>query len=180
MQHQPEQNGNNIRILRLKTGEQIITHIRNSNEEKLFLDRPMKIITMIMQDPDEPSCPMGKEFVYLNNWVEFSLANHIAIPKSLVYAILPPNNETLKAYKTHKKMEDINKIAPEAQDVDEEDGLSFHDMVSNIVSDIICSHTNPSIEEEEYWDEREVNKNRDDYGNDLNDWSPYVDDYCDE
>ena len=176
MHHQPEQNGNNIRILRLNTGEQIITHIRNSNEEKLFLDRPMKIVTLIMRDPDEPASPMGREFVYLNNWVEFSLANHIAIPKSLVFAILPPNSETLKAYKTHKKMEDINKHVSEEPDLDEEENPSFHDMVSNIVSDIICSHMDP-MDEEDLWDDDDINKDREDYGNDPNDWSPYLDDY---
>jgi hypothetical protein len=31
--------------------------------------------------------------------------------------------------------------------------------------------------EEELWDDDEVNKDREDYGNDLNDWSPYLDDY---
>tara|TARA_Y100000310_G_scaffold253734_1_gene260675 strand:+ start:2346 stop:2912 length:567 start_codon:yes stop_codon:yes gene_type:complete len=186
MHCQPGQPDKNIRILRLKTGEQVISRIRNSNKEKLFLDRPMKISTMVMRNPDEP---IGREYVYMNNWVEFSLDNHIAIPKSIIYAILPPNKETLKAYAVHKEMEDkenSSSLQPNHEtDIDDEDPLPFNEMVSNIVEDIINSHfgIDVSIEgiddEEEIWDENTIDKNRKNYGNDLNDWSPYLDDYFD-
>ena len=179
MSDQKNNPSKNVRILRLKTGEQIITRIKNSNNDKLFLDRPMKISTMLMRDADDPESPLGREYVYMNNWVEFSLDNHIAIPKSIVYAILPPNEETLKAYKMHKNMEDKSQL-PKTIEENDEEYMTFSDIVSDIVGDIISSHMGiDGMNEEETWDENLIDKNRKDYGNHLDDWSPYVDDYFD-
>ena len=176
---------NNIRILRLKTGEQLICKISNSNKTSLYLDRPMRINTVFMGDPSDQTGMSRTEIVFLNNWVEFSAVKGIAIPKDMIFAILPPNREAIKAYEFKKIKEDSPDINlsdnPHAQDImnDEDDdytGATFEEIVNSIVHDIIENHTNnPSMDE--IWDESSINKNRENYGNDLDDWSPYSEDY---
>jgi len=183
---------NNIRILRLKTGEQLICKISNSNKTSLYLDRPMRINTVFMGDPSDQTGMSRTEIVFLNNWVEFSAVKGIAIPKDMIFAILPPNRDAIKAYEFQKIKEDspdidlsenphaIDMIAPGQDTMDGEDddytSVTFEEIVNNIVHDIIESHmSNPSADET--WDESSINKDRENYGNDLDDWSPYSEDY---
>jgi len=51
--------------------------------------------------------------------------------------------------------------------------MSIKDIVNNILEDII----NNSRQEPVDWDDNKINKDRKDYGNDLDDWSPYIEDY---
>jgi hypothetical protein len=189
-----QRDSHNIRILRLKTGEQLITRISSSNQEKLYLHRPMRINTVIMGDPSDHSGESRREIVFLNNWVEFAETDSIAIPKDIIFAILPPNKETVKAYELQQIKEDswdkhmtsemMSELADAASNgemmTDEEvPNSSFEEVISDIVEKIISSHFGLHSDEisEEEWDENLVDKDREDYGNDLDDWSPYTDDY---
>ena len=189
-----KRDSHNIRILRLKTGEQLITRISNSNQEKLYLHRPMRINTVIMGDPSDHSGESRREIVFLNNWVEFADTDSIVIPKDIIFAILPPNKETIKAYELQQIKEDswdpnltgemMGDLADAAENRelladDEAPNSSFEEIISDIVENIISSHFGLHDEKisEEEWDETSVDKDRENYGNDLGDWSPYMDDY---
>lgn len=172
-----KKNNHNIRLLRLKTGEQLITKINNSNEDKLYLHRPMRINTVIMGEPGDSTGESRREIVFLNNWVEFSESDSIAIPKDIVFAILPPNNDTIRAYEAQKSKEDSWADDLSETPMPEGEGPSFEEVVSDVVEKIISSHFGLKFDEEEDWDESLIDKDREDYGNDPSDWSPYLDDY---
>ena len=170
------------RIVRLVNGERLIAKISGSNSSKLYLERPMSI-RGIISPPSEMS-GMSKEFLVLNNWNEFCSNNVVGIPRQFILTISDPDTFIEDAYDTQKDHEDTYD-AKSSDDfnqkglmdkIEEEIGKSqVEDIISDIIGGIISNFDGDDIGYD--WDESSVDKERDDYGNDLDDWSPYPEDY---
>jgi hypothetical protein len=173
------------RIVRLVNGDKLIAKITGSNKSKLFLERPMVIEEIIGTQSINPQFAIKREFLVLQNWIEFSKSNVVGIPKEHVLTIYDPDELVTKAYNTQKEREDTGfDELKSLLDADENDELSMTNQsdISDIVSDIINGNIqNFKIKYEENldedWSDIDIDKNRDDYGNELNDWSPYLEDY---
>ena len=77
---------NSYRILKLRSGEQIIAEIKNSSSKKIIVKRPMSIRMGMQVDP------LGgqKDFTILKNWLYHSDEIETSIPSDFVATILKP------------------------------------------------------------------------------------------
>lgn len=201
---------NNIyRLFRLTNGDNLVAKIHRSSDDKYYLERPMRIKSIMANDPTDPTGMFKRELVYLIPWIEYSNDNVVPIQKSVVMSMVVADSEISSAYDIQKEREDTDgflgddggndSTAPASDEIptaqDEldnilgkfmfEDGefiadnkiditdMSIKDIVNNILEDII----NNSRQEPVEWDDNKINKDRKDYGNDLDDWSPYIEDY---
>tara|TARA_R100000458_G_C8275281_1_gene250299 strand:- start:2850 stop:3434 length:585 start_codon:yes stop_codon:yes gene_type:complete len=173
------------RIVRLVNGERLIAKISGSNSNKLFLDRPMSIRGVI-SPPNEMS-GMSKEFLVLNNWNEFCSNNVVGIPRQFILTISDPDTFIEDAYETQKSHEDTydatssqSGLNDDLMDkIKEEIGESqVEDIIQDIIGSIISNFDGSDIGYE--WKESDLDKDREDFGNELDDWSPYPEDYFDE
>jgi len=169
------------RIVRLVNGERLIAKISGSNSKKLYLERPMSIKGIISTDPVNPISIVKKEFLILSNWIDFCKSTTVGIPRQFILTISDADKFIEEAYNAQKNHEDV------FDELDEDNLSTIFDSleyggndseVSSIVQDIINNIIeNFHMTHEEEWDEESVNKDRKDYGNSYNDWSPYLKDY---
>lgn len=96
------ENKGQYRIMKLRSGEEIITRIVGSTKEKLTLDRPMCFRSVMIQD----FYGTPKEILVLKNWIPLSLENRIDIPKDSVMSYMTPNPDAISIYETEKQKED--------------------------------------------------------------------------
>jgi len=174
------------RVIRLVNGERLIAKVSGSNTTKLFLERPMSINGIISTESVNPLYLIKKEFLVLNNWMEFCQNNVVGIPRNLILTISDPDEFIKDAYNTQKECEDTGNrtyMSYGNNDDDEEDN-DFTNIINHINTDInhiineIISGNMMSYSEEE-WSDDDIDKSRKNYGNDMDDWSPYLDDYFD-
>lgn len=173
------------RIVRLVNGERLIAKINGSTNHKLILHRPMTIRGMVTKN--------SREWLILNDWLEHCQDNEVGIRLDAILTISNPDEFISEAYDCQKEyldtghadggMEDLPAGEDDATLADllsEMEGGSANqglkDWVENFVSSIL---DNAAKNLEEEWDEEEVDTDRPDWGNDLDDWSPYPEDYMD-
>ena len=99
---------NSYRILKLRSGEQIITEITNSSKKGYKVNRPMTIRVAMQLDP------LGgqKDFTILKDWLLYSDQIETLIPNDFVVSILKPNQEIVDIYNDEKEKAD-NPLANE-------------------------------------------------------------------
>ena len=125
-----------------------------------------------------------KEFLILNNWIEFCQNDVVGIPKNLILTISSPDKFIKDAYDLQKEHEDVGygsykSINNNEESTDISDIINhLNTDINDIINEIISGNLSYS-DEEENWSDDEVDKGRQDYGNDMDDWSPYCDDYFD-
>jgi hypothetical protein len=178
------------RIIRLVNGEKIIAKVKGSTKQKLFLHRPMTIRGMTTKDSLKGD---AREWLILNDWLEHCSDDQVGIRLDAILTISNPDEFIVEAYDCQKEYLDTGNVIDEIMDdlpdgVDENMSISellnemegsdgpnsLKDWVENFVSGIIG---NAAKNAEEAWNEDDVDKDSPDWGNDLNDWSPYPEDY---
>tara|TARA_R100001377_G_C3145593_1_gene94352 strand:- start:32 stop:622 length:591 start_codon:yes stop_codon:yes gene_type:complete len=179
------------RIVRLVNGEKLIAKISGSKKNKLYLERPMVIEEITGTQTINPLMAIKREYIILQNWIEFSKSNVVGIPKEHILTIYDPDELVTMAYNKQKEREDTGSAGLlSMMDGDSEDKLTdmidFDNMkqsdITDIVNDIINGNINSykHMHEEnvdEDWIDSDIDKGRNDYGNELDDWSPYIEDY---
>ncbi len=102
------------RILKLRSGEQLITRIRGEEKGKLILERPMIFMTRTIMDPY-----MGRQrdLTVLKNWLSHTDEIHTKIPKDYIATFLTPTTDIIELYTLEKEKEDVNPITPKLTDV---------------------------------------------------------------
>jgi hypothetical protein len=88
------------RILKLKSGEEIITKLVESEKGKLSMEFPMAFRTMLMTDPYTGS---QREVTILRDWVSYSADKFIKIPRDLVISYSTPLKEAISLYEKEKE-----------------------------------------------------------------------------
>jgi hypothetical protein len=189
-------NDNGYRLFRLTNGDCLVSKVYRSNEDKFYLERPMKINSIIANDPEDRTGKFKRELVYLTPWVEYTKDNIVSVSKKFVMAISTANMDISIAYDIQKEREDIppndlgswkeEELLPEDysgygdqytldEEIDVSD-MSIKDIVNNILNDIIQNKVNS----EEIWDEEEIDKTHPEYGSRMEDWSPNIEDYLND
>jgi len=192
MTHNPLPNKDRgFRVLKLVTGEELVARIVRSDKNNLLLERPMRVMGCMIEDPNDPSGTIQREMVYMNDYLEHSSIQKVNMPRNAILNILPPNKTIITAYiQTLEKFDradqlynNMRKMMDQAMDEKpDEDGM--YDLQNN-VKDIISAMIESIIQQdglreeisEEDWNEEDVDKTRDDWGNDWTDWSPNLKDY---
>jgi len=124
------------RILKLRSGEEIIARIRGEQEGKLILERPMVFKSVMVSS----SYGTQKEITVLKNWLSFTNAIETKIPKDFIATYLEPDHTVVELYNLEKEKEDVNPPAPrkivDAKDINKEDiphiSNSLNDMMSKM------------------------------------------------
>jgi len=106
MLHQSVYEGESImtqyRILKLRSGEEIITKITGKQKGKMILERPMIFRTMMVHD----GLGRPKEVTVLRNWTPNTNEIHAKIPEDYIATFLTPSMEAVKLYELEKDQED--------------------------------------------------------------------------
>lgn len=90
------------KIMKLRSGEEIIARISNSTKDKITVERPMCFRSIMMQD----YFGGPKEILIMKNWIPLSVENNIDIPKDHVISYINPNPDAILLYETEKEKED--------------------------------------------------------------------------
>lgn len=93
---------NSYRILKLKSGEELITRIIGNKNGKLIIERPMMFHSSTMTDP----YGRAKEITILKNWLLYASQEKTSIPSDFVATFLKPDNDVLRLYELEKKKND--------------------------------------------------------------------------
>ena len=174
-------------LFRLVSSEYIIAKIIGSSKDKYFLDRPMAITGFTSMGGVSGLGMTQKQYVCLNNWMEFGVENTIQLEKNFVMVVVQPEDNLAEAYDKQKEYEDMDGMV-DIVNIDDipldeilgENGMS--DLVNKIMNDVtsngrISFDSGKEESNEEDWDIRDIDTTRDDYGCHLEDWSPYIEDY---
>ena len=177
------------RIIRLVNGERLITKISGSTKQKMVLNRPMTVRGMTSSGG---VAGVSREYLVLQDWLEHSDDITVKIPTNQVLTISKPDEFISEAYEAQMEYLDTGKANHKMENYPEEltlkdliggelpegetmEGEELQEFLNNLVDSII--HKAASNLEDEEWIEEEQDRDRDDWGNDLHDWSPYPDDY---
>ena len=91
------------RILKLRSGEQLITAIKGQSGNKYVLERPMIFKTMSVYD----AFGHQKEVTVLKDWLSFTNEIQTKIPKDHVASFLTPAEEAIDLYEIEKEKQDV-------------------------------------------------------------------------
>jgi len=104
------------RILKLRSGEDIITRICGKKKEKYILDRPMQMKISTFMDPNDENGERT-DVLLLRDWLQFTTHNTIEIPIDWIATILTPDKQAIDSYDEAKEREDCG---PEDKDEQEQ------------------------------------------------------------
>jgi len=96
---------NSYRILKLKSGEELIARIAGQKRDKLIIERPMIFKSSTMTDPYGRT----KELTVLKNWLLYAAHEKTSIPKDFVVSFLKPDMDVLELYELEKRKDDFLK-----------------------------------------------------------------------
>jgi hypothetical protein len=93
---------NSYRILKLRSGEQLICEIKNSSKDMMKVKRPMAFRSAISFDG------MGnqKEYTVLRDWLNHTNEIETGIPRDFIVSILVPDEKISGMYDREKERED--------------------------------------------------------------------------
>jgi hypothetical protein len=129
------------KILKLKSGEEIITKILGQQKGKFILERPMIFKTLHMMD----GLGRQKEITVLKDWLQFTDEITINIPKDYIATFLKPDKSASELYELQKEKEDESPTEDKIRvDID-----SFDSIPDNFLE--LLGITDES-DDEERWD----------------------------
>jgi len=82
------------RVLKLKSGEEIIAKIKGKKEGKIVLEKPMVFKTTTRNDMFGHS----KEITFLKNWLSNTASDVTAIPENFIISWLVPSQDVTRLY----------------------------------------------------------------------------------
>jgi hypothetical protein len=181
---------NKYKILKLRSGENIICSITKDMNGKFLIEQPFDMETMIMVD--KFGMPRHEKLI-LKNWMNYSKDKRVTIPKDYIVDIINPSDAVLEYYLIIRKTGGIVKMTPEEEQrmADEMRGNydAIKDMIKDYMSTDIPQELLNSMQDEwfvedviedEVVEDEHPSPPEDDYGPygcNLDDWSPDPNDY---
>jgi hypothetical protein len=129
----------NYKVIKLRSGEELIAQIVASDEGKVTLFRPMVFKTIVMQDP------MGipREGIVLKNWLAFGNQKETTIPSDFIATTLEPTNDVMSYYLAEKERDDVSyqktpmeEFSKEQKKQKKENTEDIEDMLSELFGSI--------------------------------------------
>ena len=182
---------NNFRILKLKSGENIICNVRTDLTDKFLVDYPFDMETMVLVD--RFGIPRQEKLI-LKKWINYCKGHSITVPKDYIVGITHPTEALLQHYlQVRKNNNHVVKLSPE----DEREMREAVDKANNNMKEALRDYFENGVPEEmleqiannisdEYFmeDEAEVDEVDEDesdedlgWGTKWTDWSPDPNDY---
>ena len=184
-------NLNNFRILKLKSGENIICNVRTDLTDKFLVDYPFNMEMMILVD--RFGIPTQEKLI-LKKWINYCRGNSITVPKDHIVGITHPTEALLNHYlHVRKGNNHVAQLSPEEErqmreDAEEANELmkdALRDYFENGVTEEMLEHIASNIsdeyfidlEDEDESDTDETNESDTGWGTKWTDWSPDPNDY---
>jgi hypothetical protein len=92
------------RILKLRSGEEIIARIVGQEKGTMVIERPFLFKTAMMMD----QLGRQREITTLRNWIGHSNQIQTKVPKDHIAMYLDPDDDTTHLYELEKEREDVN------------------------------------------------------------------------
>lgn len=92
------------RILKLRSGEELIAVVSGKTSQEIKLNRPMQLRLTTLHDPLTGS--VVKENWTMRNWIPNTVENDCMIPLDFIVYSLEPNDESIFQYELEKERED--------------------------------------------------------------------------
>jgi len=182
-----------FRILKLRSGEDIVAKMVNNKKDSIVIERPMLMKVMHYVEPMTGS---KRESIILYDWLKATDQNRITIPKDHILLISGVNPDVHRAYEMQKKYDDTPTNIPSQQQKPpsiqkELEGFNIQNMLDSIHEQLKAARIKPEdlenldIEEilEEMDDDEQITiieddrTSSEDYGTAYSDWSPDPEDY---
>ena len=129
------------RIVKLRSGEQLIARLKGEENGKLVIERPMIFMSRVIMDPYTGK---QKELTVLKNWLSHTNEIQTKIPKDYIATYLIPTTDVMELYSLEKEKEDINPKDPKITNLTEmmksdldSDMKSVNDMLPEDFEDLI-------------------------------------------
>jgi len=179
------ENKTKFRILKLRSGENIICNISKNLKDKLIIEHPHELDTMIMVD--RFGIPRQEKLI-LKEWINYSKGNAISIPKDYIIDILQPTAPVLNHYLYARKNGTIIKMTKEEEERMIEEMRDSHETISDVLKNYfengipeeMLQDIAESLSDEYFGEEDEDITDDDDtgpFGSRWSDWSPDPNDY---
>ena len=140
----------NIKIFRLRSGEEIITEVVSETKKIFSLKNPMIFKTNLINSP------MGTPFdmTVLKDWLANTTAKETTIPKNHVVNTFEPTDDSLKLYNLQLNSEVENQEIIKTKSLSESNKESelFEEFLSSMLSDVVESFDSkiaPHVETED-------------------------------
>tara|TARA_B100000287_G_C20346527_1_gene667981 strand:+ start:60 stop:707 length:648 start_codon:yes stop_codon:yes gene_type:complete len=91
---------NNYRILKLRSGEDVITKIVGGDKKSLIIHQPMAMKVASFVSPDGRD---RKNVLCMKDWLEYTDKEQIPIPKDWIAVFLKPDEDVIRLYELEKK-----------------------------------------------------------------------------
>ena len=104
------------RILKLRSGEELITKIVGQEKDSMIIERPFLFKNSLMVD----GYGRKKEITLLRNWLSNSTQIRVKIPKNHVALFLDPDDDISNLYEMEMEREDVN---PQKRQITKKDDL---------------------------------------------------------
>lgn len=124
-----ENTNNSYRILRLRSGQDVITRIVGKNKDKLIIERPMQMKVSSIFDG-----MMQREVLVFRNWLQFTNTDNTKIPYDWVASFLTPQQELVDLYDVEKNKED--EIAEELKRLEDAEPLEKLMILKEVMDNI--------------------------------------------
>ena len=93
----------NIRVFKLRSGEELVAEIVGKVRGKITINRPMKIITSLAVDPYTGA---KRNVTYLHSWLGSSSDIKANLPIDFIVMDLPPDADVIVLYEKQMNMDD--------------------------------------------------------------------------
>lgn len=121
------------KILKLKTGEVIISNIK-THSKTYCLNRPMNVITIPIMDKQGN---IKSSNLILKNWIDYSKDEEFVIPKNQVIVVAEPEKDVISYYEETKLEDDLEKAQYELEmEKKAENESKLNDIASNLEKDL--------------------------------------------
>ncbi len=96
---------NELRVFKLRSGEEIIAKVAGKSKDKIKLQRPMRIVENYQTDPFTGA---KKQFVFFTNWLGNTTELAADIPLDFIVVELSPDPDMISLYSRQMEIQDTN------------------------------------------------------------------------
>lgn len=149
------------KVIKLKSGEELIAEISETTSDKITLCKPMIFKTIVVSDMNG----VPKEGVVLKNWLAYGTQTETTIPSDFVATILDPSSDVITYYLYEKERQSGKYVKTSVEDFTEKENKNeltepkniedYENMITKMFENIF-----KDMEKEEQKIEEKRNKKR--------------------
>ena len=98
-----------LRLLKLRSGEEILTQIVGKKRGKIVVSRPLKINSSIVTDPFSG---VKRNTIFMSDWLGYSNEIQTDIPTNFIVLNLTPDSDIIKLYEKQLVLDDVGQVSP--------------------------------------------------------------------